>query len=263
MSLARLSLVATSATLVACAVEGDKAHYSLTDSQTLHTYQPGEYLYYQFVGDAGGVGENTSFVSGEVRIVWEAAVLPNASIEDPGFLKETTDTSFSDGRRKITMRYVAQDNDGNLNAYAYEDEEALYWLTPDGGTFGLRVMFSPLDLAAPSLGGSINLQECEPTCTQTAGSFSVGLLDGAVPVETVSTPKGEFEAYRVTFSSLLDMPANIGTTTTYERSQITAWIYPPVGIVKFVVQMIDEANVSYYYTASLYRTNIDLPEPDQ
>lgn len=251
--------------MAGCADGGSEDFFALPADAGLHQYVDGDLIEFQVFGDRVDAG-GTNTVLGDRRVAWLTAVATNPDDATLSFLEQTERTLFASGGEFEVRYYVNQDNQGHLRLYGIGDitGSQVAWLLPDGDNqfVGATMLFSPLNSDLnDSVQISGSLFDCSSgSCSQNIGSYTYALTRQGV--ETVSTPRGDFEAYRFSLQESI----NTGNSNTYPSLSRTGtvWVYPPVGVVQATMDVVilDGSGTSYFLDdIDITSTNITLPEP--
>lgn len=159
---------------------------------------------------------------------------------------------FTSGASVATsFTYIAQDALGNLSIYADSDgyfhngtTGALYTQSPLGVGISWMNKYDSINPNVLSFGIRINPNHVQET-------FSV------VSKETVVTPLGSFEAFKLVYT-ISSVPDDISSFLSTDESG-AMWIYPPIGIIKQQYTHIEHdagGDYTLVSTSTITATNI-------
>lgn len=281
--------------LSACLVGKDKTkNYTISLPSKLPTYASGHYINYAY--ESFYFSTNDSFstnFTGGIGVTWaqSALTLPfTSNLRTPVLLHQVKETNV-DGER-YSMQYITQDGDGSilLNAIKGVSTSTSYWPDSDGTLNNsgepdlINIFTSPIDTGLPGgslvgikqhTGGARDFKvmgSCDSSsCTQIAAfTFSDYTIDA---IETISTPLGKFEAYRLHYSGIMTSQAVIPVSAYFDyrvscglpgsTSNVSfegnVWIYPPIGPIKLqnLCSTIDGSTSKVInYNAQITSTNL-------
>ena len=279
--------VVTLALLSGCLVHsnGGKTFFRETDS--IHLYQPGDFIEYSVSGTFGTGISAFHSVSGTLRIDWSS---PNNPLLDPvtgspvDVLKEISTLSVDGGEIK-TVRYISQDADGTVHLHAYDkDSTHSYWVndaksaSTTAAMNPVTLLQSPLVVSGISYSNTFYLfDDCNyPGGCPTYLGYQAETDKVESNNENVQTDPGVFNTFRVSFSGSKFVDPSSGISAfpieLDPRSSCgigndnfsgTANFFPQVGVVAMYVSCISTAGPYFYYTFSFKHAggSIVLPSP--
>lgn len=243
--------------VAACSSPHEKQRFALKDA-AWHTYTSGEYLRYQFVG----VNNDGTPLSGDWITRWQTVRLP-LPIPSPvpvELMRISNTIATYNLAPWITNYYVRPDQEyTTLFGFQQEGVPTVLYLRDSNNTYGVPMYPASFAAGATQALSSLSLTTCNDNlCTESNNGFgTVGYQYSGIQ-ETVETPYGYFECYRLTFNQNY----LVAGASYPPLMNGTVWVYPPLGMVKARMNYTDAATgKSYTYDSiSLVETNIKFSQ---
>lgn len=237
----------------ACSVE-EKPYYLLKDSK-LRFYEGGDSLSYSIL-DASANDDRTGVYN--ITFINKDEIEPNANIANLLFEQQTENGNFT---TLFLPQYFLQNNEGDLILKAIGNSGDILWLLESNDTETGKTLY-PGDISTLTGTNSFTttLQRCDENneCIN-AGQYKLLNLE-FTGSESITTPYADFDAYAINISTELTVfdAEQAGDSKSYLLSG-TQWIYPPLGIVKFVYEVTNFTGNSTLI-GTLSNTNISIPD---
>jgi len=239
--------------ITACSIE-EKPHYLLKDT-SLITYQGGDSLSYSIL-DASANDDRTGIY--KITLLNKDEIEPNTNIANLLFEEQVESGNFT---TPFLPQYFSQNNQGDLILKAIGNSGDILWLLDSDDTQTGETLY-PSDISSMVATNSFTkkLQRCDENndCVD-AGQYKLLELE-FTGIETATTPYADFEAYAINISTELNIfdIEQAGNSKSYLLSG-TQWIYPQLGVVKFVYEVNNFTGISTLI-GTLSNTNISIPE---
>ena len=283
----KASSVVTLALLSGCLVHsnGGKTFFRETDS--IHLYQPGDFIEYSVSGTYASTMTSFHSVSGTLRIDWsvpDPIYDPITGNQVTGLLKEVSTLNVG-GNETHIVRYISQDIDGNIYLHAFDKDGTYYfWVnnssgTPPSSLNKVQLWQSPLAITPSNYDIKFYVfDDCDNTnlCKTYLGSQTE---TGKVESDNVDiqTDPGVFNTFRVSVNgndqpgsgvtsflpiNFLDTRSSCSSNGAYFNGQ--AYVFPQVGVVAMNMHCNASSGYpSFDYTFSFKHAggSIALPSP--
>lgn len=243
--------------MLGCTPPKEKQHYTLKDT-TWHTYRDGEYLRYQFIGTSSA--SDAGSYSGNWSTTWQTVDMPsNRPANVPSPLTRIAQTVVPYNEPQQSTLYFVQQEADKTTLYALQGQNGskIYYVTNGATTTpGALLYNSYVAIGSLAVKTDFSLTACDTSgCATGSGSGTNSM--NATHVETVDTPFGTFDSFRV------DVAQNFSLLGESLMPWIsgTVWIYPPLGVVKASGLKFSDAasgKIYSYDIISLVATNIPV-----
>jgi len=283
-----LVIVAMTVLLSGCLVHPERPKKFLRTTDSIHLYQPTDFIEYTVSGTFFPGSTSPQPVTGTLRIEWSVPANP---LMDPvtgatvDALKEISTLTLN-GVETQTVRYISQDANGSVSLHAFDkDISTSYWVN-DSKTPSTTLAMNPVTLIQSPLavtGSSYTI----PLHVFDGCSFPGGCatyLGSQVETDKVEsdnvdirTDPGIFNTFSVSFSGsklvdsgsgLAAFPIELDVRSACGLGNVTysgtANVFPEVGVVYMGVNCFTSTNnESYIYYFSFKRAGgtIVLPSP--
>ena len=276
-------VVTIAAGLTGCLVDQKNVPTYYPGTANLHIAKPNESITYTVTGTRSS-GTSVTPLNGRLTVTWRSydfypAVGPNPI---PGVLQEVNTLELDNATPYGSVRYIKQDNIGNVTVYGIEavptgpGHKDLYL------TDAAREPLPALVLKSPVTLGDTNLVSTDISDNCTTGTCSTQLarlIDQHSVVSSdnlVRTPRGKYSTYRLrydgslilgggqtSFPTLMDIRAFCDTSGPVSFSGYL-YIFPEAGVMQVEnwcsYVPAGQPPVEYYIKATLSGTNIALPQ---
>jgi len=239
--------------ITGCSVE-EKPHYLIKDSN-LRIYEGGDSLSYSIL-DASTSDDRTGIYN--ITLLNKDEIEPNTDIANLLFEQQEGNGNFT---TPFLPQYFLQNEQGDLILKAFGNGGDILWLL-DSNESETGEMLYPIDISTMIGANSFTkeLQRCDENneCVD-AGQYKLLNLE-FTGTETITTPYADFEAYAINISTELTIfdAEQAGDSKSYTLSG-TQWIFPQLGVVKFVYDAINFTGSSTLI-GTLSNTNISISE---
>ena len=238
--------------ITACSIE-DKPHYLLKDNN-LRIYEGGDSLSYSIL-DASTSDDRTGIYN--ITFLNKDEIEPNTNIANLLFEQQVENGNFT---TPFLPQYFSQNEQGDLILKAVGNSGDILWLLDSNESETGETLY-PNDISAMIAANSFTkeLQRCDENneCVD-AGQYKLLTLE-FTGTETVTTPYADFETFAINISTELTIfdAEQAGDSKSYLLSG-TQWIYPQLGVVKFVYDVTNFTGSSTLI-GTLSNTNISIP----
>jgi len=233
----------------ACASE-DKPYYKLDGAET-HNLQSGDSVLFSV-----SVGESIS----EYSMALESSTQQKPDDTSINLFLQKSSSS-SNISRFFPPLYLSQNESGDIILHAIGNAGDILWLRNAGDNYdGYTLYFSDLNSMPNPYSFTASLQRCNGSDCSAAGEITLNIT--LVESKKTEAFYADFDAYEILIERSIVISAEDSAQTSNYFLKGNQFIYPPIGLIKFVYERLskDFETQNQTIVGSLSNTNISIPD---